>query len=66
MLNAVRKRVEDEIPVELEGNIYASPIGPTFEEFVKFVINTKLDDEHWSPYYKHCAICHVKYDFILK
>lgn len=44
-------------------------IEPTFEEFVRYLINTDLvyyADDHWMPYYLHCTPCLVDYDVIAK
>ena len=63
--NYLRRRSSKtaKIPVN---NPYASPVGPTFEEFLKHITTANYNDEHWVPYYKHCALCHMEYDFILK
>ncbi|KAF2362582.1 Sulfotransferase [Trinorchestia longiramus] len=50
----------------IKGNPYANPVGPTFPEFVQFIINTREDDEHWRPFHSHCAACNINYDAILK
>jgi chondroitin 4-sulfotransferase 11 len=41
---------------------------PTFKEFVKWLLqqDSDKDDPHWNQYYKHCALCTIKYDFVLK
>ena len=66
MLRMVRRKIEAKVPIDLPGNFYASPPGPTFSEFVSWVASVKHDDEHWRPYYVHCSPCHVKYDFVLR
>ena len=40
----------------------------TFQEFVKWVIDTNPDDmnSHWKPIYKLCSFCARTYDIILK
>ena len=43
-------------------------VEPTFKEFVKYLINTKIQqfDDHWKPMWLYCNICRFKYNFILK
>nr|XP_024215997.1 carbohydrate sulfotransferase 11-like [Halyomorpha halys] len=44
-------------------------IEPTFEEFVKFLIQTDLlaySDDHWIPYNAYCTPCLLRYDYIAK
>ena len=44
-------------------------IEPTFEEFIKYLIDTDLvlySDDHWMPYYLHCTPCHIDFDVIAK
>lgn len=44
-------------------------VEPTFEEFVRYIINTDLvyySDDHWMPYYLHCTPCLLDYDVIAK
>lgn len=48
------------------GNPYANPVGPTFTEFVQYVVGPYSDDEHWRPYHTHCAPCSIEYNFILR
>ncbi|KAK3891716.1 hypothetical protein Pcinc_004404 [Petrolisthes cinctipes] len=62
----VREKISKEQPVVMPSNPYANPVGPTFREFVDFVINAIIDDEHWRPHVVHCASCHMTYDFILR
>ena len=40
---------------------------PTFSEFVKYLINTRMEsfDEHWMPVALRCRVCQVPHDFIL-
>ena len=52
--------------VNLENNPMADPLGPTFTEFVRYVLSPYPDDEHWKPFIEHCSLCNVKYDYILK
>lgn len=66
MLKSVREAVDKEQRMALPGNPYAHPVGPTFSEFAQFVVATRRDDEHWRPYYKHCATCFIDYDVVLK
>ncbi|KAI4487071.1 hypothetical protein M0802_012060 [Mischocyttarus mexicanus] len=41
---------------------------PTFNEFVEWLLqeSPEHDDVHWDRYYTHCALCNMKYNFILK
>lgn len=41
---------------------------PSFSEFVKWLLQQESDkdDLHWNQYYKHCALCSVHYDHVLK
>ncbi|XP_043471725.1 carbohydrate sulfotransferase 11-like isoform X2 [Leptopilina heterotoma] len=41
---------------------------PTFQEFVTYLIQESSDnyDHHWNQYYKHCSLCEINYNFILK
>ncbi|CAH1404536.1 unnamed protein product [Nezara viridula] len=44
-------------------------IEPTFEEFVKFLLQTDLlaySDDHWIPYNAYCTPCLLRYDYIAK
>ncbi|XP_076029930.1 uncharacterized protein LOC143018454 isoform X3 [Oratosquilla oratoria] len=52
--------------IALRDNPYANPLGPTFIEFVKYVVTVRVDDEHWRPYNLHCSLCYINYDFILR
>lgn len=60
------EKVDHGLTVVMPNNPYANPVGPTFQEFVDFVISSLRDDEHWRPYNIHCASCHLNYDFILR
>ncbi|XP_037783886.1 uncharacterized protein LOC119580056 isoform X2 [Penaeus monodon] len=62
----VRNKVMAGLPVVLRGNPFASPVGPTFLEFVQYVIDSKHEDEHWRTYYSHCSPCLMDYDFVLR
>ncbi|XP_049794372.1 carbohydrate sulfotransferase 8-like isoform X1 [Schistocerca nitens] len=47
------------------------PVGiePTFEEFVRYLLDTDLSqwaDDHWIPYYLYCTPCLLKYDVVAK
>lgn len=45
-----------------------SQIEPTFEEFVRYLVDTDLSlyaDDHWIPYYLFCTPCLVNYDVII-
>jgi len=39
---------------------------PRFSEFIDYILDRDLryDDEHWSPFFKECTPCHIKYNFI--
>ncbi|CAL7943168.1 unnamed protein product [Xylocopa violacea] len=42
-------------------------IVPTFKEFLEWLLqSSEEDDVHWAPYYTHCALCDVRYNYILK
>lgn len=46
------------------------PAGPTFKEFITFLIqnhkNHEHMDEHWSPIYTFCTPCSINYTLIAK
>nr|XP_045620422.1 uncharacterized protein LOC123771744 [Procambarus clarkii]XP_045620423.1 uncharacterized protein LOC123771744 [Procambarus clarkii] len=62
----VRSKVSREVPVILPYNPFAAPLGPTFSEFVQFILDAKYDDEHWRTYEAHCSPCLIPFDFILR
>ncbi|KAK7078862.1 hypothetical protein SK128_007283 [Halocaridina rubra] len=62
----VRAKVKAGVPVKLPGNPFAKPLGPTFPEFVAYILHAKHDDEHWRTYYDHCSPCHMDYHVILR
>ncbi|XP_076640286.1 carbohydrate sulfotransferase 11 [Colletes latitarsis] len=40
---------------------------PTFKEFSIWLLeNSEKDDVHWDRYYTHCAVCDIRYNYILK
>ncbi|XP_075224851.1 carbohydrate sulfotransferase 11-like [Lycorma delicatula] len=46
-----------------------SGIEPTFQEFVRYLIDTDLlnySDDHWIPYYLFCTPCLLKYNILAK
>ena len=50
---------------------YKDGEGLTFEEFVKFVIDSPLEDpdfwnEHWERIDRLCLPCLIQYDFVRK
>ncbi|RXG53180.1 Carbohydrate sulfotransferase 11 [Armadillidium vulgare] len=53
------------VPIS-SGNPFANPIGPTFEEFVKFVLSYPTNDDHWRPYYIQCSLCHMDYHYVMR
>ncbi|XP_068207653.1 carbohydrate sulfotransferase 12-like [Palaemon carinicauda] len=66
MQEQVRAKVRAKLPVDLPGNPFAEPLGPTFSEFVQYVLSGRHTDEHWRPYYAHCSPCHISYQFVLR
>ncbi|XP_042877396.1 carbohydrate sulfotransferase 9-like isoform X2 [Penaeus japonicus] len=62
----VAARVKAGQPVTLAGNPFAQPLGPTFREFVLFVLASRHVDPHWMEFHKQCAVCFFDYDFIIK
>ncbi|CAL4098297.1 unnamed protein product [Meganyctiphanes norvegica] len=55
-----------ELPKSLKHNPYSSPFGPTFPEFVRFVLESPDEDNHWKPMYKLCSLCKIDFNIILK
>ena len=45
---------------------FANRAEPTFVEFLKYVVRTRIFDEHWRPFTAECAPCDMKYQIILK
>lgn len=49
---------------------WQKPPGPTFKEFIRFVIDSHRNgrhfDEHWSPIYSFCTPCSINYTMIAK
>ncbi|XP_025993413.2 carbohydrate sulfotransferase 11 [Solenopsis invicta] len=41
---------------------------PSFREFLEWLLKqpSNHDDVHWAQYHTHCAVCDVRYNFILK
>ncbi|KAL7646631.1 UNVERIFIED_CONTAM: hypothetical protein RMT77_001882 [Armadillidium vulgare] len=66
MLNDIRKSLNSYGTVPLPKNPYTDPVGPTFEEFVRYIVHARMEDDHWRPYYIQCGMCHMVYDFVLK
>ncbi|KAF2351584.1 Sulfotransferase [Trinorchestia longiramus] len=64
--NLLAKAEQDTERERTLGNPFANPFGPTFTEFVNYVVSRHTDDEHWRPYHAHCAPCTLHYNFILK
>ncbi|CAL4084078.1 unnamed protein product, partial [Meganyctiphanes norvegica] len=55
------------LPQTLINNPYAQPLGPTFEEFLRFVIDpNKKDSKMWMPMHLSCSLCTIDYNFVLK
>ncbi|XP_063850533.1 carbohydrate sulfotransferase 9-like [Scylla paramamosain] len=69
-VRAAMRRAENEENggdlVSLPGNPFATPLGPTFPEFVDHVAQTSYDDEHWRSYASHCVPCTLSYEFVLR
>ncbi|XP_014251969.1 carbohydrate sulfotransferase 11 isoform X2 [Cimex lectularius] len=71
-----RKGGDKMVAILKPGSYYLNPkhpkptgIEPTFEEFVRYLINTDLlnyADDHWIPYNMFCTPCLVEYDYINK
>jgi chondroitin 4-sulfotransferase 11 len=45
---------------------FANRAEPTFVEFLKYLVNMKIFDEHWRPFTVECAPCEMNYQIILK
>ncbi|XP_050470546.1 carbohydrate sulfotransferase 9-like [Bombus huntii] len=39
---------------------------PTFTEFLRFIVEEKYFDEHWTPFIDTCEPCLIQYNYILK
>lgn len=41
---------------------------PSFREFLEWLLKQPPNnyDVHWAQYHTHCAVCNVRYNFILK
>ncbi|CAK9832372.1 Carbohydrate sulfotransferase 13 [Anthophora retusa] len=40
---------------------------PTFKEYIEWLLqNSEEDDVHWARYYSHCAVCDIRYNYVLK
>ncbi|XP_018043666.1 PREDICTED: carbohydrate sulfotransferase 13-like [Atta colombica] len=41
---------------------------PSFREFLEWLLKQSPDhdDVHWAQYHTHCAVCNVRYNFVLK
>ncbi|RXG72293.1 hypothetical protein Avbf_09683 [Armadillidium vulgare] len=59
MLNDIRKSLNSYGTVPLPKNPYTDPVGPTFEEFVRYIVHARMEDDHWRPYYIQCGMCHM-------
>ncbi|XP_067000207.2 carbohydrate sulfotransferase 11 [Anabrus simplex] len=72
MVLKYRTKTEEYAALHPERNITIPAMGPTFSEFVSYVIDTGLStthpkfDEHWAPYYSFCTPCHVNFTVIAK
>lgn len=49
-------------------SFYRLKMVPSFREFLEWLLkqHPNFDDDHWSRYYTHCAVCDTNYNFILK
>lgn len=49
-------------------SFYRLKMVPSFREFLEWLLKQppNFDDDHWSQYYTHCAVCDTSYNFILK
>ena len=52
--------------VKVNDNPMMSPRGPTFLEFIKYILYFNKETQFWRDYEKQCSFCETKYDFILK
>ena len=50
----------------LNRNQYVAGVGVTFHEFIKFILTSRIVDEHWSKMTDLCLPCSYKYDYIAK
>ncbi|XP_058792556.1 carbohydrate sulfotransferase 11-like [Phymastichus coffea] len=41
---------------------------PTFQEFITWLLlqDSTKDDPHWNQYFRHCSLCSVRFDYVLK
>lgn len=41
---------------------------PSFKEFVVWLLqqDSTKDDPHWNQYHRHCSLCSIQYDYVLK
>ena len=55
------------ISIKARGSWTSGDPDPTFPEFVKYLIKSKVQffDEHWMPISLRCRVCQLSYDFIL-
>ena len=55
------------ISIKSRGSWSSGDPDPTFPEFVKYLIKSKIQyfDEHWMPISLRCRVCQLDYDFIL-
>ncbi|KAL7646632.1 UNVERIFIED_CONTAM: hypothetical protein RMT77_001883 [Armadillidium vulgare] len=67
LLEEVKIYLQSDRRTSFPNNSYTNPVGPTFREFLQYITSRIIpDDEHWIPYYIHCSLCRVKYDFVLR
>jgi chondroitin 4-sulfotransferase 11 len=45
---------------------FANRDEPTFAEFLKHLVKTRIFDEHWRPFTAECDPCNMNYQIILK
>ena len=60
----ISKQPSDDLLKLKYQNPYLNPPGPTFSEFVKWVLKHGYANPYIEPYYKRCAPCSVKYNIL--
>lgn len=58
LINKIKKHTFD------DGNLSINDL--TFKQFVKYVIESNIDEKPWTPLYKCCAPCTVNFTVIAK
>ncbi|KAK7016425.1 hypothetical protein SK128_026248 [Halocaridina rubra] len=65
-MQAASRLVASKRYTPIVGNPFTNPFGPTFSEFISYIIKAAPDNEHWRTYYMNCNPCKIHYDFILR